>query len=523
MVACRAADRATMTRLLALDLGTTSFKAVVYDEHGRNLHEQRADPPDRRIHLAGVPVDIWEAEELWLTVADLCRRVVEPFAGAVDALAIAQLGLIGVPLNDANEPLFPFVTWLDPSAGTAKVLARSGLTDTELFAIAGNRLNSIYPPAWIGWLSEHEPRFADGMVRWVFVGDWLAYRLSGVLATDYSITSQTLTLDQRELRLREDLLDAFGLARSLFLEPKQAGVMIGEVTEEAARATGIRAGVPVVLGGADWMIGVFGAGLTEPGDVGILTGTWELTAACLREPCTTTTACDSGAICDPHVAPDRWALRIEALSGGVTEWCRREVQAGGSPPSEWEEIIAACATVAPGSGGVVFIPHLFGSYGPRHDELARGAFVGLTSSTTRTAMTRAVLEGLSYQTRASVEALTQATDVEAGRVVVMGGGVKNRLWLQTRADALGRELEVVSDPDVTLRGAAMLAGMGIGLFRDHEDAIAAFAPQTVPIEPDPRRAALYEQLYESVYVPLQMSLEPVNHRLAGITETEGTL
>ena len=512
-----------MARLLALDLGTTSFKAVVYDEHGRNLHEQRADPPDRRIQIAGVAVDIWEAEELWLTVADLCRRVVEPFAGAVNALAIAQLGLIGVPLNDADEPLFPFVTWLDPSAGTAKILARSGLTDTELFAIAGNRLNSIYPPAWIGWLSEHERRFADGMVRWVFVGDWLASRLSGVLATDYSITSQTLTLDQRELRLREDLLDAFGLSRNLFLSPRQAGVTIGEVTAEAARATGINAGVPVVLGGADWMIGVFGAGLTEPGDVGILTGTWELTAACLRDACLTATACESGAICDPHVAPRRWALRIEALSGGVTEWCRRELQASGGALSEWEEIIAACATVAPGSGGVVFAPHLFGSYGPRHDELARGAFVGLTGSTTRAAMTRAVFEGLSYQTRASVDALTQATDVQAGRVVVMGGGVKNRLWLQTRADALGREVEVVDDPDVTPRGAAMLAGMGIGVFRDYEDAVATFAPQTVSIEPDPRRAALYEQLYESVYVPLQMSLETANHRLAGITETEGTL
>ncbi len=512
-----------MTRLLALDLGTTSFKAVVYDEHGRNLHEQRADPPDRRIDLAGVPVDIWEAEELWLTVADLCRRVVEPFAGVLDALAIAQLGLIGVPLNDANEPLFPLVTWLDPSAGTAKILSRSGLTDTELFAIAGNRLNSIYPPAWIGWLSEREPRFAEGMVRWVFVGDWLAYRLSGVLATDYSITSQTLTLDQRELGLRDDLLDAFGLPRDLFLSPKQAGVAIGEVTTQAARATGIKAGVPVVLGGADWMIGVFGAGLTEPGDVGILTGTWELTAACLRAACVTPTACESGAICDPHVAPRRWALRIEALSGGVTEWCRRELQAGGGAPIEWEEIIAACATVAPGSGGLVFVPHLFGSYGPHHDELARGAFVGLTGSTTRAAMTRAVLEGLSYQTRASVAALTHATDVQAGRVVVMGGGVKNRLWLQTRADALGREVEVVDDPDVTPRGAAMLAGLGIGLFRDYEEAVATFAPQTVPIEPDPRRAALYEQLYESVYVPLQMSLETVNHRLARITEMEGRL
>jgi xylulokinase len=510
-----------MTRLLALDLGTTSFKAIVYDESGAKLAEQRADPPDQRLDIAGVPVDIWETEALWETVADLLRRTVEPFAGRVDGLAIAQLGLIGVPLDGAGDPLFAFVTWIDPSAGTPAVLARSGLTDAELFAVAGNRLNSIYPPAWIGWMSEHEPRFADAMKRWVFIGDWLAYRLSGVLASDYSITSQTLTLDQTQLTLRDDLLRAFGLAEDLFPPPEQAGRRLGEVTQQAAAATGLRAGVPVVLGGADWLVGVFGSGLTEPGDFGILTGTWELTFTCAREPCLTEIACESGAICDPHVAPDRWALRIEALSGEVTEWCRRQLhgtEAGNGELSTWADMVAACGDVAPGSGGLVFVPHLFGSYGPRHDELARGAFVGLTGASTRTAMARAVFEGLSFQTRASVEALTRATGVQAERILVMGGGVKNDLWLRTRAEALGRSVEVVEDPDVTPRGAAMLAGIGIGLFSDAGDAVNRFAPPTKIIEPDSGNARLYQEIYDEVYVPLQHSLASVNHRLARLAE-----
>jgi xylulokinase len=510
-----------MTRLLALDLGTTSFKAVVYDERGAKLAEQRADPPDRRIEIDGVPVDIWETDALWSVVADLLRRTVEPFGGEVDALAIAQLGLIGVPLDAGLQPLFAFVTWIDPSAGTSNVLARSGLTDAGLFAVAGNRLNSIYPPAWIGWMSEHEARFAAGMKRWVFVGDWLAYRLCGELASDYSITSQTLTLDQTTLALREDLLRAFGLAEDLFVAPEQAGRMLGGVTGQAARETGLRPGAPVVLGGADWLVGVFGSGLTEPGDVGILTGTWELTFTCAREPCLTAVACESGAICDPHVAPERWALRIEALSGEVTEWSRRQLHGNGDHQGErrdWAEIVADCEGVAAGSGGLVFVPHLFGSYGPRHDERARGAFVGLTGASTRAAMARAVFEGLSFQTRASVEALTRATGVEAGRIVVMGGGVKNTLWLQTRAEALGRSVEVADDPDVTPRGAAMLAGIGIGVFSDAHDAVARFAPPTRVVKPDPANARLYDDVYDNVYVPLQDSLAPVNHRLARLAE-----
>ena len=510
-----------MTRLLALDLGTTSFKAVLYDESGRKLSEQRAQPPDRRIDIDGVPVDIWDTDVLWSTIVDLLRRAVEPFKGDVDAVAIAQLGLIGAPLDAHDEPLYPFVTWLDPAAGTSRTLARSGLDDASLFAVGGNRLNAIYPPAWIGWMAQHEPRFADGMRRWVFVGDWLNYRLCGELATDYSITSQTLVLDQTLLALRDDLLRAFDLPQDLFLVPGQAGRRLGNVTAEAARVTSLRAGVPVVVGGADWLVGVFGGGLTEPGDVGVLTGTWELTFTCLSEPCLTSLACHSGAICDPHVVPDRWVLRIEALSGEVTEWLRRQLPADGtlnSGSGDWSELISACSDVMPGSGGLVFVPHLFGSYGPRHDALARGAFVGLTGETTRTAMGRAVFEGLSFQTRASLDALSAASGVAPERVVVMGGGVKNKLWLQTRAEVLGREIEAVEDPDVTPRGAAMLAGLGIEVFADYHDAVARFAPTTVTVEPDPDRARLYEQMYHEAYVPLQDSLEAVNHRLAEIAQ-----
>lgn len=434
-------------------------------------------------------------------------------------MAIAQLGLIGAPLDDTNEPVYPFVTWLDPAAGTSTILARSGLQDTALFATCGNRLNSIYPPAWIGWMAEHEPRFAEGMRRWVFVGDWLAYLLCGELATDYSITSQTLVLDQHELVLRDDLLEAFSLPPDLFLAPGQAGRRLGGVRPEAAQVTKLRTGTPVIVGGADWLVGVFGGGLTEPGDVGILTGTWELTFTCLAEPCVSSLACQSGAICDPHVVPARWVLRIEALSGEVTEWSRRQLPADGMSSSEmdgWSELIRACASVEPGSGGVVFVPHLFGSYGPRHDALARGAFVGLTGATTRTTMGRAVFEGLSFQTRASLDALSAASDVQPERVVVMGGGVKNELWLQTRADVLGRNIEAVEDPDVTPRGAAMLAALGTDTFADYHEAVARFAPPTVTIEPDVNRARLYEHMYRTAYVPLQDSLQAINHRLAEI-------
>ena len=180
-------------------------------------------------------------------------------------------------------------------------------------------------------MSEHEPRFAEGMERWVFVGDWLAYRLSGVLASDYSITSQTLTLDQTRA------WPARGPAASV--RPRRGPVPVARAggrgrsarsPSEAAR--GHRSALPGYrscwAAPTGWSV-CLASGLTEPGDVGILTGTWELTFTCAREPCLTAVACESGAICDPHVAPERWALRIEALSGEVTEWCRRQLAGDG--------------------------------------------------------------------------------------------------------------------------------------------------------------------------------------------------
>ena len=306
-----------MTRLLALDLGTTSFKAVVYDEHGRKLGEQRADPPDRRIEIDGVPVDIWETDALWAVVSDLLNARRSRSAVPIDALAIAQLGLIGVPLDAGDQPLFPFVTWLDPSAGTAG--SAGAQRPHRRRSVRGRRQPpELDLPAGVDRMDVRARRRAlpTGMKHWVFVGDWLAYRLCGELRSDYSITSQTLALDQTHARPARGPA-ACVRARRGPVRGARAGRArtIGGVTADAARATGLRAGVPVVLGGADWLVGVFGSGLTEPGDVGILTGTWELTFTCaaaavpdrgrLRERRDLRSACGARAL----GAADRGAVR----------------------------------------------------------------------------------------------------------------------------------------------------------------------------------------------------------------------
>jgi xylulokinase len=508
-----------MSRLLTIDIGTTTFKAYVYDERGTVLAHASVRPPDETIVVSGVAVDIWRPDELWDRVATLFTRVLEALPDRrVDALTIDHMGLVGVPLDDQGQPLGPFVTWIDPTH-TRALLEGFSVDNATLFAATGNRCSAIYPPAWIAWLSRHVPGYADGLRWWVNPGDYIAYRLCGELATDYSMASQTTCFDQRRLQFREDFIRSFDLPPGVFPPPRPAATPLGPVSRSGSAATGLLMGTPVILGGADYICGPTGAGFIDPGDTTILTGTWELVVTCVTEPRLSPELESVGVVCDAHVAPDRWALRIENYAGDVTEWYKEELGAAYCPDPEdgfWDVVIAQAGAAVPGCGGLVFVPHLFGSLGPRYDELARGAFVGLTKRATRGEMARALFEGLNLQTRHSFEALLEATGLVPRRVVFMGGATRNRFWMQNRANVLGREVEMVTVPDVTPRGCAIIAGVGAGVFSSFHEGVAVMAPSTTVLRPDPREAEFYDELFTDVYRPLVDELAPFNTKLAGL-------
>jgi xylulokinase len=509
-----------MPRLLGIDLGTTSFKAVIYDEHGTALASSRVSPPDEQILVDGFWVTVWRPEKLWETMCELIRRAVGSLPDRVlDAVAIAELGLVGYPVDSSGNALYAGVTWIDPAAEPSRAFSGCGIDNATLFSSTGNHLSPIYPPAWITWMAEHEPSYARGIARWLNVGDYVAYRLCGEMALDYSMASQTTLFDQRSLALRPDLLRAMSLEETLFPAPKQSGTPLGRVHADAAAATGLNEGLPVVLGGADFIIGAYAAGFLDAGDAAILTGTWENVIVCSDQPQLGTALMECGAICDAHVAPGRWSIRIENLSGDVTEWYRRLISGqcdAGSADGDmgWQPLIEEAEAADAGSSGVIFVPHVFGSYGPRHDSLARGAFIGLSGPCSRCELTRAVFEGLSFQTRHALEALIAGTGRQPRRVVAMGGGAKNRFWVQNKADVLGRELEVVTTPDVTPRGAAMIAGIGIGVFRDFRDAADRFALPATKVSPNTELTEFYQKLYKDIYLPLLDELSPFHSRLA---------
>ncbi len=515
-----------MARLLGIDIGTTSFKAAVFDESGNMVASHSVRAPDESIRLDGARVEIWRPDAVWELLCEIVGRVLEIVPPReIDAVAIVGMGMVGVPLDVQGRPLGPMVTWIDP-AHTQSIVTDLGMDNRDLFAVTGNRCSAIYPPIWIAWMSAHCPGYASGMKKWVDIGGYLTYRLCDELAVDYSLASQFVCLDQRTLSLSADTMESFGLALDLFATPRQAGSRLGEVSTGAGTDTGLRRGTPVILGAADYITGVLGGGFTEPGDVVILTGTWELVVAALATPALGAELEAIGAICDAHVAPQRWALRMENYSGGVSEWYRAQLgqlHGGGEDAGAfWQRLIGDAESAKRGAGGVVFVPHLFGSLGPRYDELARGAFVGIRSSTTRQDIARALFEGLCLQSMDAYRAVIDAAHLDPTRVVFMGGATKNDFWVRTRANMLGREIEVVASPDVTPRGAAMIAGVGSGVFSGFGEAVGMMKPPTATIAPNLEDAAYYAELCEGIYRPLQEALAPTNHALTSLEAAVGT-
>jgi xylulokinase len=435
----------------------------------------------------------------------------------VQGLAIVELGLVGLPLDPAGKPLYPPVAWMnppDPAAG----IAVDRIDERAMFASTGNRLNPIYPPVWISWLRLRDESYPRQPWKWLNIGDYIAYKMTGEFAVDFSMASQTLLLDQQTLSYRTDLLTTLGLPPELFPAPRNAGERLGPLQATPAGELGLDPGTPVIVGGADFVTGCYASGMVDAGDSAIITGTWENTVFCSDRPETAWSLAEVGAICDRHVAPGRWSIRIETFSGDITEWWRRESYGREPDGAPWEEVVSEAETAAPGSGGVVFVPHLAGRYGPVVDERATGAFVGITNRTTRADLTRAVFEGLCFQSRHAVEALGQGLGLRSPRLVTMGGATKNPLWMQTRADVLGTEVDVLQEPDTTPRGAAMIAGVGVGLFDDFWDASRSWALPRRTLAPSPERAEVYDELYRRIYRPLCEELTPFSHALREISE-----
>ncbi|NWF69723.1 MAG: xylulokinase [Chloroflexi bacterium] len=483
-----------MPYLLGLDISTTGAKALLIDEQGAIVASHTTPQP------ISAPKPLWSEQnpaDWWEGIAASIRAVLEKTGAAKEVAAIGLTGQMHglVCLDAQGNVLRPAILWNDQRTQAECDQITETLGFSRLIQLTGNRALTGFTAPKVLWVRNHEPEVYSKIAHILLPKDYIRYCLTGDYAADLSDASGMLLLDVARRNWSEDVLKALNIPAAWMPQVYEGTGITGRVHETAAKATGLLAGTPVVAGGGDQAAQAVGVGAVKPGITALTVGTSGVVFA----PLSSYAYEEEGrlhAFC--HALPGQWHFMCVMLSAaGSLQWYRDTL----APDVEFGALVAEAAKVPPGSEGLQFMPYLTGERTPHPDPLARGAFIGLSVRHTRAHMTRAVLEGVAFGLRDSFELIKAKQAVE--QVRVSGGGARSLLWRQIMANVLGSALTTVEETEGAAYGAALLAGIGAGVWTDVGAATAAIrlGETVTPDAPGSYEAAY--QVYRSLYPTLK--------------------
>jgi len=516
---CRGVSR--VDALLGVDVGTTNTKAVAYSLQGAPLASASIPTPfvsegARRAHQR--PEDLWQA-----TLAAI-RTVVAslPPGARLLGMAVASVGEAGVPLDAAGRPLYPIIAWYDDRSTPQCAALVAALGEVGIYRITGLPPTPIFSLNKLLWLRDHEPDVLSRMARWLCVSDYIAYRLTGEQAMGYSLASRTMAFDLQRRAWSEALLDRAGLRPNQLPPPHPEGTLVGRVA--ASNAAGLPEGLPVFVGGHDHVCGALAVGAFEPGVVLDSTGTTEAELVALPEVHDYLEAGDLSFSLGCHTARDRYYAIGSILGAGSTMgWVAGLLwpqEAGEGSDAALQAMTRSAAESPLGANGLYLLPHLAGAGAPQRNPTSRGLLAGLHLGHTRGDIARATFEGMAIELRLLLEALEGYAGHAIERLAAVGGGARNAVWTQIKADVLGRAVSVPEHPEAATLGAAILAGIGAGAFRDEREAYAELAPPSRAVAPDSERHRAYNALYRRVMAEVRPLAAELGRR-SGATPNAG--
>ena len=497
--------------LLGLDVGTSGTKALLIGADGQLVAEATQEYP------LSTPRPLWSEQDprdWWEGTLAAVRAVFEQVPDAPERLV--GIGLTGqmhglVLLDGAGEVLRPAILWNDQRTGAECEVITTRVGRERVLELTGNPVLPGFTAPKIEWVRRHEPEVLGRVAHVLLPKDYVRYRLTGELHTDVADASGTSLFDVGRRGWSEEMLEALELPRDWMPEVHESPEVCART--RAIEACGLPAGIPVVAGAGDQAAQGIGAGVLEEGVVSATFGTSGVVFA----------ASDAYRV-DPlgrlhafcHASPGKWHLMGCVLSaGGSLRWfrdalCEAQVaRAEGAGVDPYEELVAAAAEVEGGVEGLLFLPYLTGERTPHPDPLARGAFVGLTVRHGHAHLSRAVLEGITYAMRDSLE-LMRELGISPAEVRASGGGARSPFWRQLMADTFGAPIVSSTVDHGAAHGAALLAAVGAGVFETVEAAAREGIRWSGRLEPDagaaPALEAAYRR-YQALYPALRASFE----------------
>lgn len=437
---------------------------------------------------------------MWGSIVESSRGLLEGRVGDILGLVYSPHMAGVVPVDDEGKPLRNIMIWLDERGaglprelwgGFPRVKGYNLFRLIEFLRITGGAPSATGkdPLSKIVWLRENEPDVFRRARRFLDVKAFLIFRSTGSYVTSPDEANLTWLCDTRGgvARWSGALMRRYGLRDELFPVIRESIEVAGRLSSDAARELGLEAGVPVFVGAGDLTAAAVGSGAVGFGEIHLYVGTSDWIAAHIRERRVDVFHYVGSIL---SAIPRRYLLVAEQeVAAGSLEWAM-----GVMGISDYGVVNELVSSTEPGSGGVLFMPWMYGERSPIDDPHARGGFINLTLRHSRGELLRAIMEGVALNMRWSYPYVERITGYN-GEVRIIGGGALFDVWCQIIADTIGRRVLRVSNPRVAgLRGSAMIAAVGLGLYSSFEEARGKVGVDRV-FEPDPRNRAIYEGLF----------------------------
>lgn len=482
---------------LAVDLGTSGCKITVFDFNGLPVASRTGG---YKTYYPGPGSVEQDPGEWWKVVCQGISAVIDECS--IDPKEIVAIGVDGtswacIPVDKSGQVLRPVMLWLDRRAQPQAEWMKERVGEDRLVETSGNPVDAAYITPKILWLKNNEPETYRKADKFLQSNGYIVYKLTGRYSQDYSQGYGLHFFNIRKGCWDEGIAHELGIDLDLMAPLYHSHEVVGTVTVQAAKETGLTPGIPVVAGGLDAACCTLGAGVIMKGQTQEQGGQAGGMSIQVDSP-----IIHPKLILGCHVVPDRWLLQGGSVGGGGTlKWFNQQLGAFEQSLAEergispYEIMSEEAAGVDPGSGGLIFLPYMAGERSPIWDSYARGVFFGLSYDKTRGHMIRSIMEGVGFSLLHNLET---AKEVGAYADILnsVGGAANSHVWTQIKADITGKTINVPYSDHATSLGAAILAGVGTGVYRDFEHGV----DETVRIQrthyPDERNHRIYKGYYE---------------------------
>lgn len=499
--------------LVGLDVGTTGCKAVVFDPQG-NILGQGFEEYDILCDEPGMAEQ--DAEQVWkITCRVLKKALTESAVKDIRALSLSVQGDAIIPVDKNFQAVYPAILGMDYRSFEQAKRCDELFGARELFELTGMRAHPMNSVVKMLWLKEKRPEAYNKAWKITTYADFVLGKLGAAPVIDYTMASRTMAFDLQQRQWSTQILERLDIVPDLLSEAQPSGSVVGKVSAAAAEATGLPKDTLLVTGGHDQTCGALGAGVIAQGKGVVSTGTAEVLSTAFQAPALNEAMYAGFYPCYLHAKDGMYfTFALNHVGGILLRWYRDQFAAVEVQEARKEGIdpyTRILSKVPENPSHMMVLPHLNGSGTPWCDMESKGAIVGLKLSTTRHELARAILESQTYELKINLATLEQA-GVTVEKLSAVGGGAKSALWLQLKADILGRPINTLQTREAACLGAAILAGAAAGVYQSVDEGVAQTVRSQKVFTPDPTRQDRYQELYET-YIQIYPALRPINARL----------